>query len=65
MEITSNASGSSQTAKNENSKIKSWADRAEEFSINLKEKNAFTNLDGENFFVIKRTDRDFTKISLF
>ena len=60
-----NATGSSQNANNEISNIKSWADSSEEFSTNLKERNAFTNLSGELFFVIKRNDGDFSKTSPF
>ena len=62
---TSNASGSSQNANNGSSKNKSWADRVEEFSNNLKGKNAFANIDEEHFFVNKRNGGDFSRISPF
>ena len=61
---SSNTPGSSQSINNENSKLKSWADRAEEFSSNLKENNVFSN-HGECLFVIKRNDGDFLKTSPF
>ena len=61
---SNNAPGSSQSVSNKTSKLKSWADRTEEFSSNLKENNAFFN-HGERFFVIKRNDGDFSKTSPF
>ena len=58
-----NASGSSLNP-NQSQKC-SWANRVEEFSSNLNEKNAFTYDDGARFFVIKRKDGDFSKTSPF
>ena len=42
-----------------------WADRVEEFSSNLNQKNAFINEDYAHFFVIKWKEGDFLKTSLF
>ena len=54
-----NVSNSSQIMNSANLPGNSWADRLEEFSANLKEKNAFTNHDRACFFVIKGNDGDF------
>ena len=50
-ENSSNAPGSSLTNAKE-TRIKTWADRVDEFSSNLNEKNALSNDDGARFFVI-------------
>ena len=63
-ENTNNAPGSSLTNAKE-TKIKTWADRVEEFSSNLNEKNAFSSDDGARFFIIKRNENDFSRTSPF
>ena len=45
--------------------MNTWADRVEEFSSNVNENNAFSSDYGLRFFIIKRTEYDFTKVSLF
>ena len=63
-ENTSNAPGSS-LVNAKKTRITTWADRVEEFSSNLNEKNAFSNDDGARFFIIKRNENDFSKTSPF
>ena len=55
-ERLNNAPGSGLNAYAFNSKVKSWADREEEFSSILKEKNTFPEHDRASFFVVKRKD---------
>ena len=45
--------------------VNSWADRVEEFSSTLLEKNAFNDYDGSRFFVIERNEGDVCKTSPF
>ena len=40
---------------------KTWVDRVDEFSLNLNEKNAFSDDDGVCFFIIKRNENDFSE----
>ena len=61
---TSIASGSSLTTNNSTKyNVNSWADRKEEFSSNLQEKNSFLISDEPRFYVIKRNEDDFSKAS--
>ena len=48
-----------------NSQKNSWADRIEEFSTTLQANNVFEHDDGAQFFIIKRKEGDFSKISPF
>ena len=64
IENTSNAPGSS-LINAKKSRITRWANRVEEFSSNLNEKNAFSNDDGARFFINKRNENDFSKTSPF
>ena len=64
-ENTNNASGSGLNTNAIKSNAKSWADRTEEFSSNLQQKNAFSDNEGPRFFVIKRNESDFSKTSPF
>ena len=41
--------------------VNTWADRQEEFSSNLSEKNTFSNDDGAHFVIINRNENDFFK----
>ena len=45
--------------------LNTWADCMEEFSSNLNDNNAFSNDGGPQFFIIKRNENDFTKLSSF
>ena len=62
---SNNASGSSLNANVSKNNVSSWADRVDEFSSTLQEKNAFSDDDGNRFFVIKRNEGDFSKTSPF
>ena len=61
---SNNASGSGLKVNAVTSKSKSWAERVDEFSSNLKEKNAFSNNEA-CFFIINRNEGDFSKTSPF
>ena len=58
------APGSSLISSAQKANIKTWADIVE-FSFNLSENNAFSSDDGPCFFIIKRNENDFTKMSPF
>ena len=62
---SNNASGSGLNANAATSKSKSWDERVDEFSSNLDANNAFCDDDGTRFFVIKRSEGDFSKTSPF
>ena len=62
---SNNASGSGLNANAMNSKLKSWDERVDEFSLNLEANNAFCDDDGTRFFVIKKSEGDFSKTSPF
>ena len=62
---SNNAPGSSLISNASKTNMNTWADRVEEFSSNVNENNAFSSDYGLRFFIIKRTEYDFTKVSLF
>ena len=64
-ENMNNAPGSSLNDNDASSNKKSWADRVQEFSSNLETNNTFCEDDGARFFVIKRSEGDFSKTSPF
>ena len=45
--------------------MNTWADRVEDISSNLIKKNTFSCDDEPRFFIIKRNENDFTRVSPF
>ena len=62
---TSNVLGLSPIANTASSKEKSWSDCVDEFSSSLEANNAFCVDDESQYFVIKRSEEDFSKTSPF